>query len=239
MFYKISLCLFVSSVLILFAISVGEPAMPTFNQTFSEICGNGYFKTWIVCFLILIMLYPFVAVCNMFLYTGKFLYLEKEELLLRFGFFIKTVCLHNSAMIFLHSSMAAMTILIEGNLFVTAPYTKIVMYLSSIFTLFLTILSTSLKIPLIVILIEYAIIFETNVQMKRVFRKSRVPLVISTIAFLFSVYFELRTMTIFKQYILSTYKNIDPRLDLFTDTAYSTAMFTCFYSLALTYYRIW
>ena len=119
------------------------------------------------------------------------------------------------------------------------PIQKQIEYSINIYILFITTISTALKIPFLSILIEFSILNNLSISIKPIIRHSIIPLGISIISFIFSFLFEFIMDENFIKYLELTYLEFIPKLDTLTDTIYSISMYGCIYSAILNYYRVW
>lgn len=241
MIYKLSAILVMTSLGIFLAMTLANSHLPSIYGIIFDITKS---KAWTVSFVgffaLFLSIMPFLATTGMFLRTGKYLYTEIEELEFRFNIFVKTSVLHYSAMLFLHTVLTFMLLNYdEITLMEVTPFMKQISYCSGIYTMMVTLMSTALKIPLCAYLVEFGIMYDTGVPIKKVFRKSQLSFYVNLTLFVFSFVFELRMDRLFSTYIFTHYSKHVIQLDTLTDTTYSIIMFSCFYSAILNYYMVW
>ncbi|OQS54526.1 hypothetical protein EHP00_33 [Ecytonucleospora hepatopenaei] len=241
MFVKLSLAFLLLSVFIFVAINVKNQFLPSVTSVLMHILAN---KTTVQIFILSCMLIitssPLFAVTAMFLYTGKYLYYNNLEFLCRYKIFSKTMALHYGTMCLLHSILTFMMVSYdEQNLTAPVFYLKQIAYSNGIYTLFITLISTSLKIPFVTYLIELALLYDSGLNIKPILSKTHFLFMLYLTVFMFSFFVEYKFEHVYMTYITQKYNGYIAQLDTLTDTTYSMIMFGCFYSAALNFYKIW
>lgn len=241
MIKKITLSLFILTIILFRWIHFSDESLPTVRELFMAFTG---YKISFDLFLIIICFifgsFPFILITYMFLYTGKYLYMNKDELWKRHLIFIEAFLFHMSLMALLQTILCIVNVY-ENELYnvVKPPIQKQIEYSINIYVLFVTTISTALKIPFLSILIEFLILNDLSISIKPIIRHSIIPLGISMISFVLSFLFEFIMDENFIKYLELTYIEFIPKLDTLTDTIYSISMYGCIYSAILNYYRVW
>ncbi|KAL6122806.1 hypothetical protein NUSPORA_00064 [Nucleospora cyclopteri] len=238
MFLKLVIGSNLLSIFFFWIIYYKYPLLPSFITIFKAMAGP-YINlfSFIATFIISIFAYPYIIGSFIFIKTGKFLYIDVEDVLQRYSLYLKTVVGHLSLMSFVYSLMTLITTFSNGT--IKHSFSVDVTFSIGTFQLLACVFSTALKIPFLAHATEFYIIYDSGSHVETAILESIYTLVFSLFTLVCSFVLETYMESNFISYFSKTYNNYTPNIDTFVDAAYSSVMFTCMYFSVLNYYRIW
>lgn len=238
MFYKFSGIFFFLGVLLFYMAILSVRSTPSIQSILIGVTqGKPEIFLCIITFITILGVLPMLLVCFLFLKTSGLVYVEVDDLVRRLAIYGESFTLHCTLMIFLHGLLTYTNVNSDYMGYGGLEFTDIV-YSTGIFTTLIVLLSTAMRIPLVIFVFEYYIFSYSSFPTKPLFRRTFFPLVISSALALSSLVVDYKFDRLYRAFIARQYNGANSHVDTFTDTCFSTTLYSCLYASVLNYYGI-